>query len=120
MLIFAINRITLGKCESDICSTLTEAGAVHMLQVSRSPGQDLSKTHSDAPKDGSQTYPLHCEYPFIPELLFALFMSVYQSPGELSRVLQQDWINDWNGWKEAQTHVTYRMMMQSTRMQKSL
>ena len=95
----AFNQISLGQCESDICSTLTEADAVHMLQVSRSSGQDLSKTHSGAAKNGSQTYPLHSEYPFIPELLFALLMSVYQSPGELSRVLQQDWINDWNGWK---------------------
>ena len=76
-----------------------------MLQVSRSPGRELPKprveVHSDAPRNGSQAYPAHSEFLFIPELLFALLMSVYQSPGELSRVLQQDWINDWDGWEEA-------------------
>ena len=48
--IVAFNQITLGTYESDICSTLTEADVVHMLQVSRSSGQDLSNTHSDAVK----------------------------------------------------------------------
>jgi len=28
-------------------------------------------------------------------------MSVYESPGELSRVLRQDWVSDWEGWAEA-------------------
>ena len=33
--------------------------------------------------------------------MFGLLMSVYPCPGELRRVLAQDWVSMWVGWTEA-------------------
>ena len=75
---------------------LTAADATHMLQVSRSSGSVRASTSRMSHADVS-----HSDFPDIHPLLFALLMSVYDSPGELSRVLRQDWVSDWEGWAEA-------------------
>ena len=32
--------------------------------------------------------------------MFALLLSVYQSAGELRRILRQEWVRGWDGWDE--------------------
>ena len=80
---------TLRQCKDGLQSTLQE------LFNSRN---DL---HSDVLASRSQALSANSDCPFIPDLLFALLMSVYQTPTEPTRVLQQDWVKDWDGWEEA-------------------
>ena len=74
---------------------MTAADATHMLQVRRSSGKVRASMSSVSHADVR-----HADFPDIHPLLFALLMSVYESPGELSRVLRQDWVIDWEGWAE--------------------
>ena len=56
------------------------------------------------------TFPIQnsTQFPFIQEesFLYEFFLSVYNSPGGLQRVLQQDWVPDWEGWSDADTELS--------------
>ena len=78
-------QLTFGECGVRASVGMTAADATHMLQVSRSSGKVRVSTTSVSHADVR-----HSDFPDIHPLLFALLMSVYESPGELSRVLRQD------------------------------
>ena len=89
-------QFAVGECGVRAGGSITAADATHMLQVSRSSGRVRASASSVSHADVSQD-----DFPDIHPLLFALLMSVYESPGELSRVLRQDWVSAWEGWAEA-------------------
>ena len=89
-------QLAFGECGVRASVGMTAADATHMLQVSRSSGKVRASTSSVSHADVR-----HSDFPNIHPLLFALLMSVYESPGELSRVLRQDWVSGWEGWAEA-------------------
>ena len=89
-------QFAVGECGVRASVGMTAADATHMLHVSRSSGKVRASTSRMPDADVS-----HADFPLIPPLLFALLMSVYDSPGELSRVLRQDWVSGWEGWAEA-------------------
>ena len=92
----ALAQLAFGECGVRASVGMTAADETHMLQVSRSSGKVRASTSSVSHADVR-----HSDVPDIHPLLFALLTSVYESPGELSRVLRQDWVSDWEGWAEA-------------------
>ena len=67
-----------------------------MLRVSRLSGKAI-------PKRGDVGYADvdHRDVTDIHPLVFGLLMSMYPCPGELRRVLAQDWVRMWAGWIES-------------------
>ena len=76
--------------------TLTAADADHILRTSRLTGNTSFPLGRSVVTDVD-----HSDFLFIHPLLFGLLMSVYNCPGELRRVLTQNWVNTWGGWTEA-------------------
>ena len=79
---------------------LTAADAEHILRISRSSGKVIPHRGDVACADVD-----HCDFYFIHPLLFGLLMSVYPGPGELRRVLTQNWVRAWTGWTEASAKI---------------
>ena len=70
-------QLSVGECGVRAGGSITAADATHMLQVSRSSGRVRASASSVSHADVSQD-----DFPDIHPLLFALLMSVYESPGE--------------------------------------
>ena len=75
---------------------MTACDATHILQVSRSSGAVSANSNSSSDVDVEQS-----ELELIKsDVVFALLLSVYQSAGELRRILRQEWVRGWDGWDE--------------------
>ena len=88
--------VGLGECGASGCVEFTAADAENILRVSRSSGKVIPKRD-----DVGSTEVDHSDFIDICSLVFGLRMSVHPCPGELRRVLAQDWVRMWVGWTES-------------------
>ena len=76
---------------------LVEADVHALISMSRS-SRVLSLSANAAESDMST---LMEEFPFVPLLILAILASIILDARRLRRLLHQDWVRSWNGWRNA-------------------
>ena len=94
----------VGACGASGRVAPTAADATHLLQLSRSSGKAMPH-HGEVAVSHVDANDLISIHPF----LFCFLMSLYQSPGELQRVLTQSWVSAWDGWTEASAMIEHAL-----------